>query len=213
MVESTAGRPMVTVVSGFAYAAGATSILANVLLFAFFAVRASRPEVGASLGQRSGGIARDCVPGPCGAPHVRMVAGPTLVLDLPGTRPVGAGGPHGGRSAAGARGPGVRSTGTNRGDGLDGSLSLVVSGQSVVALLGPPRSAGGTNRRGAWCRHPGRRRGRRARILIALDVVAAALGLRRRGSSRHARHPGLVLATGPRPGIMTVPTKKEQGQK
>lgn len=50
MVESTAGRPMVTVVSDFAYAAGATSILANVLLFAFFAVRASRPEVGASLG-------------------------------------------------------------------------------------------------------------------------------------------------------------------
>lgn len=36
--------------------AGATGFLANVLLFAFFAVRASHPEVGTSLGQRSGVI-------------------------------------------------------------------------------------------------------------------------------------------------------------
>jgi hypothetical protein len=51
MVGSTTGKPAgVKMVTRFAYAAGGTGILANLFLLAFFALQASHPEDGTSLG-------------------------------------------------------------------------------------------------------------------------------------------------------------------
>lgn len=197
MVESTAGKPVATVVSAFACAAGATGILANVLLF--FAVQATHPEVGASLGpanalvgsvpvvflmsawlpdRRLCSIARVLF---LSALAVLTVCGPLLV-DL----------------AFEVRAPIALAAWMV----LCLWLFLVnrwLRSSALLAWYDPER-----------CWHPGRRLGRRARILLALDVVATALGLWRRGSSRH---PGLVPATGTAPGIMTVPANKELGRK
>ena len=48
--KSTTGKSSVKRAALFAYAAGATGILANLFLIAFFAVLASRPDDGSSLG-------------------------------------------------------------------------------------------------------------------------------------------------------------------
>jgi hypothetical protein len=50
MVGSKSGKPGVRMAAGFAYAAGATGILANFLLIAFFALQAGNPEGSTSLG-------------------------------------------------------------------------------------------------------------------------------------------------------------------
>ena len=50
MVGSKSGKPGVRMAAGFAYAAGATGILANFFLIAFFALQAGNPESGTSLG-------------------------------------------------------------------------------------------------------------------------------------------------------------------
>ena len=50
MIRSTAGKPSVKMEARFAYAAGATGILANLLLIAFFALLASHLDEGNSLG-------------------------------------------------------------------------------------------------------------------------------------------------------------------
>ena len=50
MIRSTAGRSSVKGASGSAYAAGATGIVASSLLIAVFALQASHPEDGVSLG-------------------------------------------------------------------------------------------------------------------------------------------------------------------
>jgi hypothetical protein len=50
MVRSMASKPGVKMAARFAYAAGATGILANLLLIAFFALLASHPDEGNSLG-------------------------------------------------------------------------------------------------------------------------------------------------------------------
>lgn len=50
MVGSKSGKPGVRMAAGFAYAAGATGILANFFLIAFFALQAGNPEGGTSLG-------------------------------------------------------------------------------------------------------------------------------------------------------------------
>jgi hypothetical protein len=50
MITSTAGRSNVKRTALFAYAAGTTGILANLFLIAFFALQASHPEDGTSLG-------------------------------------------------------------------------------------------------------------------------------------------------------------------
>ncbi|HEX2740659.1 MAG TPA: hypothetical protein VHM69_09440 [Rubrobacter sp.] len=50
MIGITAGRSNFKMATSFAYAAGATGILANVFLIAFFALQASHPEVGTSPG-------------------------------------------------------------------------------------------------------------------------------------------------------------------
>jgi hypothetical protein len=50
MVTNTPGKMGVRMTAPFAYAAGATGILANLSLFAFFGLQASRPENGISLG-------------------------------------------------------------------------------------------------------------------------------------------------------------------
>jgi hypothetical protein len=50
MVRRMASKPGVRITSRFAYAAGATGILANLFLIAFFALQASHPEDGTSLG-------------------------------------------------------------------------------------------------------------------------------------------------------------------
>ncbi|MDQ5827045.1 MAG: hypothetical protein M3441_22990, partial [Chloroflexota bacterium] len=50
MTKSTAGKSSVKWAARFAYAAGTTGILANLLLIAFFALQASHPEDGTSLG-------------------------------------------------------------------------------------------------------------------------------------------------------------------
>ena len=50
MIGTTAGRSRVNWVARFAFAAGATGILANLFLVAFFALQASHPEDGTSLG-------------------------------------------------------------------------------------------------------------------------------------------------------------------
>jgi hypothetical protein len=50
MIRSTAGKPSVKMAARFTYAAGATGILANLLLIAFFALLASHPDEGNSLG-------------------------------------------------------------------------------------------------------------------------------------------------------------------
>lgn len=50
MIGITAGRSSVERTALFAYAAGATGILANLLLIAFFALQASQPDDGFSLG-------------------------------------------------------------------------------------------------------------------------------------------------------------------
>lgn len=194
-------------VVGFAYAAGATSILANVLLFAFFAVRASHPEVGASLGPANALV------GSLGPAF--MVAGVLLVSAWLAER----------RLCLIARVLGLSALAVLT---VCGSLLVLevpafevqaliaVAAWMVLCLLlslvnrwlrSPALLAWLDSER---CWHPGRQRDRRARILIALDVVTAALGLWRRGSSRRDRHPGLVLATGTAPGVMTFPTKKEQ---
>jgi hypothetical protein len=50
MIRSTAGKSSVKGAARFAYAAGATGILANLFLIAFYALQASHPEDGTSLG-------------------------------------------------------------------------------------------------------------------------------------------------------------------
>ena len=50
MIRSTAGKSSVKWAALFAYAAGATGILANLFLIAFYALQASHPEDGISLG-------------------------------------------------------------------------------------------------------------------------------------------------------------------
>jgi hypothetical protein len=50
MIKSTAGKSSVKMTARFAYAAGTTGILANLFLIAFFAVLASHPDDGSSLG-------------------------------------------------------------------------------------------------------------------------------------------------------------------
>jgi hypothetical protein len=50
MIRSTAGKSSVKWVALFAYAAGATGILANLFLIAFYALQVSHPEDGTSLG-------------------------------------------------------------------------------------------------------------------------------------------------------------------
>ena len=50
MIKSTAGKSTVKRAALFAYAAGATGILANLFLIAFYALQASHPEDGSSLG-------------------------------------------------------------------------------------------------------------------------------------------------------------------
>jgi hypothetical protein len=50
MVGSKSGKPGVRMAAGFAYAAGATGILANFFLIAFFGLQAGNPESGTSLG-------------------------------------------------------------------------------------------------------------------------------------------------------------------
>ena len=50
MITSTAGRSNVKRTALFAYAVGTTGILANLFLIAFFALQASHPEDGTSLG-------------------------------------------------------------------------------------------------------------------------------------------------------------------
>ncbi len=50
MVGSKSGKPGVRMAAGFAYAAGATGILANFFLIAFFVLQAGNPESGTSLG-------------------------------------------------------------------------------------------------------------------------------------------------------------------
>jgi MFS family permease len=50
MAGSNSGKPGVRMAAGFAYASGATGILANCFLIAFFALQASNPESGTSLG-------------------------------------------------------------------------------------------------------------------------------------------------------------------
>jgi hypothetical protein len=52
LVESTVGKPVVTVVSGFAYAAGVTGILANlflIVMYVLLGLRAWSPEAQTSL--------------------------------------------------------------------------------------------------------------------------------------------------------------------
>src|SRR5215204_3414410 len=50
LIRSTAGKSSVKWAALFAYAAGATGILANLFLIAFYALQASHPEDGTSLG-------------------------------------------------------------------------------------------------------------------------------------------------------------------
>ncbi len=50
MIRSAAGKPSLKRAALFAYAAGATGILANLFLIAFFALQASQPDDGFSLG-------------------------------------------------------------------------------------------------------------------------------------------------------------------
>jgi hypothetical protein len=50
MIRTTAGKSSVQRTALFAYAAGATGILANLFLIAFYALQASHPEDGTSLG-------------------------------------------------------------------------------------------------------------------------------------------------------------------
>jgi hypothetical protein len=51
MVGSTTGKPAgIKMVNRLAYATGGTGILANLFLIAFYALRASHPEDGTSLG-------------------------------------------------------------------------------------------------------------------------------------------------------------------
>ena len=50
MIRSAAGKSSVKMVARFAYAAGATGILANLSLIAFFALQATHPDDGFSLG-------------------------------------------------------------------------------------------------------------------------------------------------------------------
>ena len=50
MIRTTAGKSSVKRAALFAYAAGATGILANLFLIAFFALQASQPDDGFSLG-------------------------------------------------------------------------------------------------------------------------------------------------------------------
>ncbi len=50
MIKSSAGKPSLKTAARFAYAAGATGVLANSLLIAFFALQASHPNDGSSLG-------------------------------------------------------------------------------------------------------------------------------------------------------------------
>ena len=50
MVETMASMPGVRIAALFAYAAGATGILANLFLIAFYALQASQPENGTWLG-------------------------------------------------------------------------------------------------------------------------------------------------------------------
>ena len=50
MIRSTAGNSSVKMAASFAYAAGATGILANLLLLSFFALQATHPDYGFSLG-------------------------------------------------------------------------------------------------------------------------------------------------------------------
>ena len=50
MVETMASKPGVRMAALFAYAAGATGILANLFLIAFYALQASQPENGTWLG-------------------------------------------------------------------------------------------------------------------------------------------------------------------
>jgi hypothetical protein len=50
MIQRTAGKSSVKMAARFAYAAGATGILANLFLIAFFALQATHPDDGFSLG-------------------------------------------------------------------------------------------------------------------------------------------------------------------
>ena len=50
MIKSSAGKSSIKRAARFAYAAGATGILVNLFLIAFFAVLASYPDEGSSLG-------------------------------------------------------------------------------------------------------------------------------------------------------------------
>lgn len=172
MIGSTAGTPNDTMPANFAYAARANYILAILFLIAFFALRASHPEVGTSLGQRPCRVARDRVHGPGCA--VRMVARPTLEPDHPGDGRFCNGGPRGWRSAACALGACVRGPCTERDGCLDAPVSVVALHQPTVAPVGRPRTWRCTARGIPGSRDVGRWRGRRARV-VALDVVAAAL--------------------------------------
>src|SRR5918997_2348484 len=186
-------------------------MLANLFLIAFYALQASHPENGTWLGQRPSGITRDRIHDPCGACAERMVARPAPEPDHPVGRPAGTGSSHGGRPASGVGGDGVQSSGTDHGGSLDDSQSLAVPDRPMGAPVSCPQDTPGTARRLLGCWHPGRWRGRRARVLASLDVVAAAGGVRRGRTSRgdwHARNPGVVPVLGPTPrGVMTILAK------
>jgi hypothetical protein len=89
MVTNTAGKPSVGTATRFAYAAGATGILANLFLIAMYVrlgLRAGGPEArdlaqlrrrSGGLGQRSGGIALGRVHDPRGARPGRAPAAAT----------------------------------------------------------------------------------------------------------------------------------------
>ncbi|CAA9443193.1 MAG: hypothetical protein AVDCRST_MAG14-140, partial [uncultured Rubrobacteraceae bacterium] len=153
------------------------------------------------IGRRSFGISRDGVHDPGGTLPGRASATSTGGTLHAGIWSHGDGAVDRRWSAAGARGAGVRGRDADRHRGANRSGNLVVAGQPMVAPVGcsfVPRSKVG---RASWRRLPGRVRDRGAWSLAALDVLAAACGVRLRRPRRAARlpcwHPGVVPAPGP----------------
>jgi len=189
----------------FAYAAGITAMLANLFLIAFYALQASHPEDGTSLGS-----ANDLIGSLATAFMIPVAL--ALIAWLPDRR-----------SARITHVIGLSAMAVLTVDGpllVLGVLTFGVQAPIMVAawmilclwlfLVNrwlrlsdalSPRVArfgefvGVGTLAGRW-------RCRRARVVAALDVVGAVDSLRRRRTSRGswlARHPGLVPASGSRP--------------